>query len=182
MTTSTPTFQLFASNSSAVEMCQQVPSASVAMPPRFIALKVVVFGAKFAAIFLASSYHLSGQLHRKKRVRAQLGSLRRPGNVLTAVSIEERLAIGMLRTHGEGSTCGQRRKHDEGRRVADRVCFCSSPRFLSISFGMPAVSQKPGSCAIWAVAAISGRQSSRLMDRPFPARGETLRAEPDRVV
>ena len=50
ITTSAPILQLFAFNSSKEEMCQQVPSASVAMPPLFISLKVVFFGAMFALL------------------------------------------------------------------------------------------------------------------------------------
>ncbi len=45
ITTSAPTLQLFAFNSSEDEMCQQEPSASVAIPPLFIALNVVLFDA-----------------------------------------------------------------------------------------------------------------------------------------
>ena len=48
ITTSAPILQFFAFNSSEEEMCQHVPSASVAMPPLFIALRVVFFGAIFA--------------------------------------------------------------------------------------------------------------------------------------
>jgi hypothetical protein len=43
--TSAPILQLCASNNSDEGMCQQVPSASVAMPPLFIALRVVFFDA-----------------------------------------------------------------------------------------------------------------------------------------
>jgi hypothetical protein len=46
--TSAPILQLCASNNSREEMCQQVPSASVAMPPLFIALRVVFFDAMFS--------------------------------------------------------------------------------------------------------------------------------------
>ena len=45
ITTSVPILQLFAFDSSEEEMCQQVPSASVAMPPLFIAHRVVFFDA-----------------------------------------------------------------------------------------------------------------------------------------
>jgi hypothetical protein len=58
--TSAPILQLCASNNSDEEMCQQVPSASVAMPPLFIALRVVFFDAMFA--FLNCSRALSRPL------------------------------------------------------------------------------------------------------------------------
>src|SRR5271170_548597 len=45
ITTSAPTLQLFAFNSSEDEMCQQEPSASVAIPPLFIAHNVCLFDA-----------------------------------------------------------------------------------------------------------------------------------------
>ena len=48
ITTSAPILQFFAFNSSEEEMCQHVPSASVAMPPLFIALRVVFLDAIFA--------------------------------------------------------------------------------------------------------------------------------------
>jgi hypothetical protein len=44
--TSAPILQLCASNNSDEGMCQQLPSASVAMPPLFIALKVVFLDAR----------------------------------------------------------------------------------------------------------------------------------------
>ena len=47
--TSAPILQFFAFNSSEEEMCQHVPFASVAMPPLFIALRVVLVDAIFAS-------------------------------------------------------------------------------------------------------------------------------------
>jgi hypothetical protein len=52
--TSAPILQLCASNNSDEEMCQQVPSASVAMPPLFIELRVVFFDAMFAVWLLTA--------------------------------------------------------------------------------------------------------------------------------
>jgi hypothetical protein len=73
--TSAPILQLFAFNSSKEEMCQQVPSASVAMPPRFIALKVVFFDAMI--VFLPRSL-----ARRSKRIQQRLGLV----DVLTTLS------------------------------------------------------------------------------------------------
>jgi hypothetical protein len=49
ITTAAPILQFFAFNNSEEEMCQHVPSASVAMPPLFIALRVLFFDAIFDA-------------------------------------------------------------------------------------------------------------------------------------
>jgi hypothetical protein len=49
ITTSAPILQSFVFNSSEEEMCQHVPFASVAMPPLFIALRVVLVDAIFAS-------------------------------------------------------------------------------------------------------------------------------------
>ena len=66
ITTSAPILQSFVFNSSEEEMCQHVPSASVAMPPLFIALRVVFFDAIFVSLNCSRphpssrSYHLCG--------------------------------------------------------------------------------------------------------------------------
>jgi hypothetical protein len=62
--TSAPILQLCASNNSDEEMCQQVPSVSVAMPPLFIELRVVFFDAMFAVWLLANFGDVAGHTDR----------------------------------------------------------------------------------------------------------------------
>jgi hypothetical protein len=93
ITTSAPILQLFASNSCDEEMCQQVPSASVAMPPLFIALRVVFFDVMFAVWLLAAAQRRAGA----SRPRRHFPAHHRPASLQPEVleAVQRRVHVCM---------------------------------------------------------------------------------------